>query len=283
MNVYELYTKTFNELKALTDENEANRESLLALSFYMNIKIAEVMFHRTDEVDAAVVSFMGKFTSRRSKGEPLQYILGETEFMGLNFKVDKNVLIPRPETELLVEESLKIIKSGGKILDLCTGSGCIAISISSFLEDVEVVASDISREALNVAKNNAELNNVAQKITFSESDYFKNLNEYGNDFDIIVSNPPYISDGDREGLQREVREFEPHEALFSGPTGFEAYELIINESKKFLKEDGRLLVESGDNQAEEIKSIFIKNNFKEVEIINDLQGIGRVVKGKFRR
>lgn len=280
MNVFEHYTQVFNELKELNDEREAKRETLLALSFYMNVKVAEVMLYRTDEADETVVKSLDEFIIRRKSGEPLQYILGETEFMGLTFKVDKNVLIPRPETELLVEEALKVAKAGDTILDLCTGSGCIAISLAAFLEGVKVKASDISGEALKVAKDNAELNNVSGKITFLTGDYFKNLNEYKHGFDMIVSNPPYISDIDRPRLQREVREFEPHEALFSGPTGFEAYELIISQAGEYLKDGGFLMMESGDNQAEKIKSIFIDNGFNEVEIINDLQGIGRIVKGK---
>ena len=212
----------------------------------------------------------------RKQGQPLQYLLGECEFMGLCFKVSKDVLVPRPETELLVEKVIKIsLRFKGKrikMLDVGTGSGNIAISLAKFIPNALITAIDIELKALEVAKVNAELNNVAEKIEFVRADLFNFDN-----FDFIISNPPYITSEDIDNLQAEVQ-YEPRVALDGGIDGLDFYRRIIKESPLHLKNDGFLVMEMGYNQSESIKKI-AKNSeiFELLDIIKDYAGIERVI------
>ena len=183
----------------------------------------------------------------RQNGMPSQYILGKCEFMGHDFFVDKNVLIPRQDTEILVEEVIKIAKriNAKKILDLCTGSGAIAVSLAKYLPQTEITAIDISNDALKIAKKNAVSNNVENQITFISSDMFTNLNE--EKFDIIVSNPPYIKTNVIKELDIQVKN-EPYIALDGGEDGLDFYKKIINESYQYLKCNGYLCLEIGFDQ-----------------------------------
>ncbi len=219
----------------------------------------------------------------RSQGIPLQYILGETEFFGLNFKVNNSVLIPRPETEILVEEAIKAASgfrlqpSGINILDLGTGSGCIAVSLAKFLREGQITAIDVSADAITLAKENARLNKVEAQINFIQSNLFSAICGLRTPFDLIVSNPPYIPGDDISGLQREVR-YEPRSALEGGKDGLDFYRLIINDSPKFLKDDGLLMMEMGYGQSGRIKNIFEKtDNFEIIGIVKDYSDIERVV------
>ncbi|MFH0790913.1 MAG: peptide chain release factor N(5)-glutamine methyltransferase [Candidatus Omnitrophota bacterium] len=224
---------------------------------------------------------------RRIFGEPLQYILGKTEFMGLEFKVNKDVLIPRQETEILVETAINIVKllncSTVKLLDLGTGSGCIAVSLAKFLQGVGITANDISKSALKTARENAVLNNVADRIEFVEGDLF----DYGQGqalslpvYDLIVTNPPYIVTEEIDNLQREVQ-YEPRIALDGGADGLCFYRRIIKEAPAYLKENGFLIMEMGFNQCDAIKNIFRKSGkFEIIEIVKDYSGIERVIVGK---
>ena len=181
------------------------------------------------------------------KGIPIEHITHQKEFMKLNFFVDKNVLIPRQDTEILVEEVIKIAKriNAKKILDLCTGSGAIAVSLAKYLPQTEIIAIDISNDALKIAKKNAVSNNVENQITFISSDMFTNLNE--EKFDIIVSNPPYINTNVIDNLDIQVKN-EPHIALDGGRDGLYFYKKIINESYQYLKCNGYLCLEIGFDQ-----------------------------------
>ncbi|MEW6170216.1 MAG: peptide chain release factor N(5)-glutamine methyltransferase [Candidatus Omnitrophota bacterium] len=223
---------------------------------------------------------LDKILQARRDGEPLQYILGKTEFMSLDFKLTKDTFIPRPETELLVEKSIEIIKSELcqkkkiQILDLCSGSGCIAVSLAKYLPDARLVASDISKATLKIAKLNARLNNVDKKIKFKQSDLFKNLT---GRFNFIITNPPYISTLDIKNLQPELS-YEPYIALDGGKDGLDFYRKIIKESPKFLKENGILIMEMGFSQHENIKNILKKEaKFEILDIIKDYQGIERII------
>jgi len=211
---------------------------------------------------------------QRKNNIPLQYIVGKAYFMGLEFKVNKDVLIPQPDTEILVEQVLNTASGKEKILDLCTGSGCIAISLKKHLANCEITASDISEEALEVAKNNAELNNV--KINLKKSNLFENFVEK---FDIIVSNPPYIATTVIATLSKEVQN-EPVLALDGGVDGLDFYRKIIVLSQKYLNENGKIFLEIGYDQAEQVKKLFIENKYKNIEIIKDYGGNDRVVKGE---
>ena len=216
---------------------------------------------------------------KRKEGIPLQYLVGNQEFMGMNFIVTENVLIPRQDTEILVEEIISRFKeeSNLKILDIGTGSGAISISLAKLLKRPTIVSLDISKEALMVAKLNAKKNEVEEKITFIESDLFENLTTVES-FDIIVSNPPYIPSKDILELQREVKDYEPMLALDGGEDGLEYYREITKKSVDYLKKDGLLAYEIGYDQGIDVLKI-LKNDFHHIEIIKDLQKHDRVVLG----
>lgn len=233
--------------------------------------------------------FVSSALTRRINREPLAYILGKTEFMGLEFKVNKDVFIPRQETEVLAETVINIVKLLNcpivKILDLGTGSGCIAVSLAKFLPGAGITAVDISEAALNVAKENAVLNGMAERIDFVEGDLLNNGQGQAlplRDYDLIVSNPPYIPAGDIESGQPEVR-YEPRIALDGGTDGLDFYRRIIRQPPMHLKENGLLLMEMGYNQCDAIKNIFQKSGkFEIIEIIKDYSGIERVIVGARR-
>ena len=212
---------------------------------------------------------------KRAEHVPLQYITGEQEFMGLPFRVNPSVLIPRQDTETLVEEALKVVKSGMKVLDLCTGSGCILISILSKVSNVEGHGVDISKQALIVAKENAKLNDVA--VTFEKSDLFEAVDDT---FDVIVSNPPYIPTEDIVTLMPEVAHFEPMQALDGKEDGLYFYRKIIKECKQYLNTNGVILFEIGHNQANDVTQMLQEAGFQEIRVVKDLAGNDRVVIGK---
>ena len=218
------------------------------------------------------------------KGEPIQYITNKAEFMGLEFYVDRNVLIPQPDTEILVENIISLVdnlqknnQKEIKILDLCTGSGAIGVSLYKNLQNVKIFASDISSKALNIARKNSELNN--SQIEFIQSDLFENINER---FDIIVSNPPYIVSSEFESLSVEVQN-EPKIALDGGEDGLKFYKKIIPEAVQFLNEGGYLAMEIGYNQKSSVENIFkICGCFKRLYIKKDFNGIERVIIGEIQ-
>ncbi|OPZ86006.1 MAG: Release factor glutamine methyltransferase [Firmicutes bacterium ADurb.Bin419] len=219
---------------------------------------------------------------RRIAGEPLQYITGSQEFMSLDFSVSPDVLIPRQDTEILVEAVIRAAKDKKSvtILDVGTGSGCIAISLAYFIKNSKVTAVDISRGALSVARNNAVKCGVEDRITFIESNLFSNIPPLN--FDIIVSNPPYIPAQDIESLERQVKDFEPRSALDGGKDGLNFYRRITKDSVSFLNIDGLLAFEVGINQSRDVVEI-MKESFKEIKIEKDLAGIERVVMGLLSR
>lgn len=230
-----------------------------------------------------------RLIERRAKREPSQYITGEAEFYGFTFKVTKDTLIPRPETELLVDEALRCAlhlaeKKPLTIIDLCTGSGCIAVTMALKLPGSVVYATDISKAALKVAAENTELNNVADRITFLEGDLFAALSGDGTQAlkaDIILSNPPYISLAEIESLDPEVIGYEPKNALYGGPDGLAFYRRIITQAPERLSEGGFLLLEMGFGQYEEIKNLMEKEHrYKDIAILKDYSGIERVIKGR---
>lgn len=211
---------------------------------------------------------------KRAERVPLQYIVGETEFMGLKFKVNSSVLIPRQDTETLVEEAIKAVKPGMRVLDLCTGSGCIIVGILHNVADVTGMAVDISKQALNVAKENARQNDVP--VLFERSDLFDNVT---GSYDVIVSNPPYIPTGVIATLMPEVRDFEPMEALDGKEDGLYFYRRIAAESMDYLNPGGRLLLEIGYDQGRAVSKLLEEAGFSEVEVVRDLAHNDRVVKG----
>ena len=212
---------------------------------------------------------------KRTEHIPLQYIVGEQEFMGLKFKVNSSVLIPRQDTETLVEEALKKICPDMKVLDMCTGSGCIIISIIKNVPSAEGYAVDISKQALNVAKENAKSNEVP--VNFERSDLFDNVTGV---YDVIVSNPPYIPTAEIPKLMPEVGSFEPLEALDGKEDGLFFYRKIVAECGSHLRDGGYLLFEIGCEQAEAVTTMLREAGFYEVQVVKDLAGLDRVVIGR---
>ena len=194
--------------------------------------------------------------------------------MGLQFKVNSNVLIPRPETELIVEQANKLIKENNfnQILDLCTGSGAIAVSVAHYNDNVSVVATDISQKALQVAKENAITNNVSNKVEFIESNMFDNIID--KKFDIIISNPPYVTEKEYKGLERELF-FEPKNAFLAGEDGLDFYKIIADSSARYLNPKGVLLLELNANISLQIADLF--SDFLFVKIIKDYSGLDRIL------
>lgn len=231
--------------------------------------------HEEDELTAEQQSEYESTVHKRAEHVPLQYIIGEQEFMGLKFKVNSNVLIPRQDTETLVEEALRVAKPGMRVLDLCTGSGCIIISLAKNVADISCTGSDISKQALLVAKENAKANEV--EVEWERSDLFENIS---GTFDLIVSNPPYIPTGEIPGLMPEVRDFEPVDALDGKEDGLYFYRIITEKSPEYLTSDGYLYFEIGYDQGEAVSAMMRQCGYTQVEVIKDLAGNDRVVKGR---
>lgn len=219
---------------------------------------------------------------RRGELTPVPYITGQQEFMSLPFFVNEHTLIPRPDTEILVETALKLINENSfkNVLDLGTGTGCISVALAHFCDDVNIIAADISDKALETAKKNAVSNNVDDRITFIKSDMFENI---AHKFDIIISNPPYIKTRDIDSLGSQVKCFEPLIALDGGDDGLKFYEIIACEAAKYLTQGGMVFFEIGYDQAHDVRQILKDNNFTGIRTLQDLAGLDRVVYGIGRR
>jgi len=229
---------------------------------------------------------------RRATFEPLQYIIGNVDFFGIQLKVNKHVLIPRPETEILVESILGEIDKSKlyRILDIGTGSGNIAISLALNIPNVEVIAIDISDEAINVAKENAEMNSVSEKITFLNCDILvfedsalsriSDSNGSKIKYDIVVSNPPYVRFEEYNELQKEIVAFEPQFAVTDFGDGYKFYRTISSLADKIIAENGKVFFEIGKDQHIEIIEILKENSIKNISVIKDYSGISRIIKGE---
>nr|WP_312214821.1 peptide chain release factor N(5)-glutamine methyltransferase [Clostridioides sp.] len=234
------------------------------------------------------LEFIRMFEDRLS-GRPIAYILNNREFMSLDFYVEEGVLIPRPDTEILVEEIIEIYKDKNnnsnkptdqiKIVEIGTGSGAIAVSLAKYLEDSEVISLDISDKALQIGERNAVDNDVIDRVSFKKSNLFSAIESENLKFDVVVSNPPYIRKSDMDGLQTQVKDFEPTLALDGGVDGLDFYRNITSEAKKYLVHGGMLAYEVGHDQAEDVTSILKKEGFKRIYTKKDLQSIDRVVIG----
>jgi release factor glutamine methyltransferase len=219
--------------------------------------------------------------TRRAKGEPVAYITGHKEFWSLDFVVTPDVLIPRPETELVVELTLKeaiTTKAALKILDIGTGSGVIAIALAKELPAAEIWAVDVSAAALNIAEVNARRHGVAERVKFLDGDLFDPITELGHRFDVIVSNPPYILSKEIANLGREVRDWEPKMALDGGPDGLDCYRQIIGGAHTYLAPEGRVLLEIGEDQGTAVAGLFVPaGRFGAATIFQDYAGKDRVI------
>ncbi|MCI7105342.1 MAG: peptide chain release factor N(5)-glutamine methyltransferase [Lachnobacterium sp.] len=273
---------TYREAIVLGEKNlqqadiaDAKTDSWLLLAMACKIDHTYYYMHIDEEMSEEQVREFEVLIRKRAERVPLQYITGEQEFMGLTFHVNSNVLIPRQDTETLVEEALKVIKPGMKVMDMCTGSGCVLISILKNAHDVEGIGYDISKQAINVAKENAKFNEVP--AVFERSDLFEDVVE--NDFDMIVSNPPYIPTDVVATLMPEVSQFEPREALDGKGDGLYFYSKILEQCKNYMKPDGYILFEIGCEQGDAVSTMMRLAGFSEVRVIKDLARNDRVVMG----
>lgn len=277
MKIKDLLKDTINRLNKIEIQEAANKARRL-LAFTLNVSKEYLIIHNEDEIEPNKLEVYNKYIEQIIEGFPIQYIIGKQEFMGINFFVNENVLIPQPDTEILVEKVLEILKNytEPKVLDLCTGSGAIAISISKYANKAQVFASDISKAALEVAKINDKYN----KVKFIYSNLFQNIQEK---FDVIVSNPPYIKTDEIKTLDKDVQN-EPHLALDGGKDGLDFYKLIIEQAHKYLKKDGCLCLEIGDDQKNNIVSL-IKNNghYTQIKTFKDLSKNDRVIISKVKK
>lgn len=262
--------------------NEPDEKASKLLQYILNQTREEFIINSFEEVSKNYEEDYLKELEKIINGMPLQYITHKQEFMGLDFYVDENVLIPQPDTEILVEEAINLIHSFEKIdkvqvLDLCTGSGAIAVSIVKYVPNVKVFASDISKKALKVANKNV-INNKVQNVELLESDMFENLKNYK--FDFIVSNPPYIESNTIKNLSKEVKN-EPKLALDGGKDGLDFYRIILKEAYKYLNKNGYLLLEIGYDQGEKIlklcKEYSCNLNLITKKPIKDFGGNNRVI------
>ncbi|MFQ5864685.1 MAG: peptide chain release factor N(5)-glutamine methyltransferase [bacterium] len=276
------YTSDILSKKGIQN-SRLNAEHLL--SYVLNINRVELYLNYDRPLSKTELERFKFVLSRRLNQEPLQYILGETEFMSLPIKVNPAVLIPRPETEILAEKVLEKCnqrfnhKSTISILDIGTGSGCIAVSLAKYLENSQVTALDISEGALRTAHENAHSNNVEDKIQFLKSDFLdsKFSTTLTDKFDVVVCNPPYVSVEDFSTLPEEVKNYEPTVALKDGKDGLTFYHKIADFSLKHLNPEGFVAVEVGLEQARPVKRIFLDNGYSDVKIFKDLSGIERVL------
>lgn len=221
--------------------------------------------------------------ARRRAFEPMAYLMGEREFYGRSFEVNRDVLIPRPDTETLVEETLRQLSArplAGRLLDLCTGSGAVALSLLCELPTLEAVASDISPAALAVARRNAARLGVEGRVELREGDLFQAVNA-AERFCAVTVNPPYIARAEMPGLQPDVRDFEPHLALDAGEDPLSFYKRIVRDAPAHLEPSAPLLVEVGYAQAPEVRALFEAAGFREVQSVKDLSGVERVVLGRY--
>lgn len=251
---------------------DAKNDAWLLMEMVCKIDKTFYYVHMDEEIPVDEMKEYESVLKKRAERVPLQYITGEQEFMGLTFYVNSNVLIPRQDTETLVEEALNLAKPGMRILDMCTGSGCIIISILKNKSDVKGMGCDISKQALIVAKENAKLNNV--NVAFEYSDLFENIE---GKFDMIVSNPPYIRSAEIPSLMPEVAQFEPLTALDGSEDGLEFYRRIIKESKNYLNADGYIIFEIGNDQGEAVSNMLTYAGYNNVRVIKDLAHNDRVV------
>lgn len=254
---------------------DARIDAWYLLSYVSQLTKAKYFLVQNDEIDELTLFKYKEALLKRAEHVPLQHITGEQEFMGINFWVNEHVLIPRQDTETLVEEALKVTPSGSNVLDLCTGSGCVIISLVVLGQGIIGAGIDISDEALAVARDNG--NRLAPgRIDFIKGNLW---NPVLGKYNTIVSNPPYIPTEDIKGLAEEVKDHEPLIALDGAEDGLFFYRQIVGHAAEYLASDGWLLVEIGFDQGPDVYALFVENGFKDVEVVKDLAGNNRVVKG----
>lgn len=279
-----------------SDIADATRDCKILYCYMMDIPFSKIILEYQEVLQDRLCDKYFELIDRRSKGEPVQYIMGSQEFMGLEFIVNENVLIPRQDTETLVEDALGIINTGTlrgedmdvkrkewDILDLCTGSGAIGVSLARIANKVNVTCSDISEGAIKVAKENAQKHGVAKSVKFEQGDLFKPFSKHfrKQKFDMIISNPPYIKSSVIPTLQKEVCEHEPLSALDGGESGLDFHERIVSGVGGHLRKGGVLLLEIGHDQGEAVSGLLSRNgDFTSIRVLKDLANRDRIVFAK---
>lgn len=273
MKISDILKNTADKFKKAGIDTASLDAGLLLCKY---LQVDKVYLIVNSDKDIEITDEFENLVKRRENHEPMHYILGSAEFYGLDFKVNKNVLIPRPDTEVLVEKIIEYIGDNSyTLLDIGTGSGCIPIAIGVNCKNVMAYAVDISKEAIKVSKENAELNRVADRVDFLNMDILKDFPVL--EVDCIASNPPYIEDDVIPTLMSDVKDYEPVIALKGGKDGLMFYRRISSEGYKILKKGGLIAFEVGHNQGDEVSKILENDGYINIEITNDLAGIGRVV------
>lgn len=280
LNYQELYQWGTEQLGS-ADVPECQQDARLLLEWCCGTDRNTLLAHGDRQVSAEESDRYRDCITRRSARIPLQHITGEQAFMGLTFAVNENVLIPRQDTEILVEEAMRHLHDGMRILDLCTGSGCILLSLLHYSNGCTGVGADLSGEALRIAKENAIMVS-GQDVIWIQSNLFENLG-FGERFDMIVSNPPYIKTDVIDTLMPEVRFYEPHMALDGREDGLYFYRKITAQAGAYLNPEGMLFFEIGYDQGEAVRRLMEEAGYRDVEIVKDYAGLDRVVFGEYVR
>ena len=278
MTIKEIIIRYSKELEEISPTPRLDVETLLQKA--LGVDRLYILLNLDKDLSEDEEKTFNKFIEERLNNRPIAYIVGNREFMGLDFYVQEGVLIPRPDTEVLVEEVIEIAKDKGQIeiLDIGTGSGAITVSLAKYLENAKLTSVDISEIALEIGKKNAISNNVEDRINFVKSDLFSSLNK-NQKFDIIVSNPPYIKREVIDTLDKQVKDFEPYNALEGGIDGLDFYRAITTQAKDYLKEGGVLAYEVGHDQSEDVSKLMEMDGYTNIYTRKDLQQIDRVVIG----
>ena len=278
MTIKEIIIRYSKELEEISSTPRLDVETLLQK--VLNVDRLYILLNLDKSLSKEEENLFNKFIEERLNNRPIAYIVGNREFMGLDFYVQEGVLIPRPDTEVLVEEVIEIAKNKEdiNILDIGTGSGAITVSLAKYLENAKITSVDISEIALEIGRKNAILNEVDDRITFVKSDLFTNINKEMK-FDIIVSNPPYIKREVIDTLDKQVKDFEPYNALEGGIDGLDFYRAITTQAKDYLKEGGVLAYEVGHDQSEDVSKLMEMDGYTNIYTRKDLQQIDRVVIG----
>ena len=279
MQIREALQQAKQILKAAAIDT-ASLDANLLLSHVTSLSKVMLIAHDEDELSKEQEDKFFSLINKRKSGYPIAYILGYKEFFGLRLKVTEDTLIPRPDTEVLVEEVIELAKKkdAKNILDIGTGSGAITVSLAKYLENVKVTSVDISDIALEIGKRNAISNEVDDRINFVKSDLFTNIDKETK-FDIIVSNPPYIKREVIDTLDKQVKDYEPYNALEGGVDGLDFYRAITKQAKNYLKKGGILAYEVGHDQSKDVSKLMEMDGYTNIYTLKDLQQIDRVVIG----
>ena len=282
MNIGSLLNLATKMLKSRNIDT-ARLDSQLILGKVLNKDKIYLMINSNEEVEKEKEEEFLNLINKRMENMPVRYILGEVDFMGLDFYIEEGVLIPRSDTEVLVEEVLKIIGEDEKlyVCDLCSGSGAIGISLAYYRKNIMVDLIDFYEKPEKISKKNIIKNNLENQVKFIKSDLLKEPIKELKKYDIIVSNPPYIKEDVIETLMDDVKNYEPRSALSGGDSGLIFYERIVEESKKVLKENGILAFEIGYDQGDSVSNIMKNNGYIDIKVVKDLAGLDRVVIGRF--